>query len=66
MITFTTTSNNKIYNGEVVTQTLDEYDFVTEIGAEAWEQGHCIEADNLEEAVDFAKTMLDWQVIIGD
>ena len=65
MITFTTTSDNIMYNGEVVTQTLDEYDFTTEVGAEAWVQGHCIEVDSFQEALDYAKNTLKWHVQIN-
>jgi hypothetical protein len=37
-------------------------DFITEVGAEAWEQGLCIDSDDLQEAVEFAKETLGWQV----
>jgi len=41
-------------------------DFITEVGAEAWDQGFCIDADDFEAAVEFAREMLEYIVIIEE
>ena len=40
-----------------------EEDFISEVGAEAWEQGLCIDAEDFIEALQFAEEVLDWTVI---
>jgi len=52
-------------NGQVYYYS-DKEDFITEVGAEAYELGFCIDADNFEEAVKIAREELNWIVTITE